>query len=97
MGGRLIRLGRSEAEAGEEEAFYLRAPLCSLSGKDLQTAVDWKMSQVSIFIVLLRPLTIFVSPQVLKIIISHSFQGGSSSLLVPHRTLGALCAFLLLR
>lgn len=85
MGGRLIRLGRSETEAGKKEAFYLRAPLCSPSGKDLQTAVDWKMSQVSIFIVLLRPLTNFVSPQVLKII--HSFQDASSSFMVLHRTL----------
>lgn len=96
MGGRLIRLGRSEAEAQEKDAFYLRAVLCSPSGKDLQTAVDWKMSQVSIFIVLLRPLTILVSPEVLKVIISYSFQGASISFMFPHRTLIPPCAFLLL-
>lgn len=90
------RDGRSIDKAGEkrgrsrgEEAFYLRAVLCSPSGKDLQTAVDWKMSQVPVFIVLLRPLTILVSPQVQKIILSHSFQGASISFMLPHHTLVA--------
>lgn len=39
----------------------------------------WKMSQVSILIALRRSLTILVSPEVLKIIISHCFPDSSLS------------------
>lgn len=47
MDGRLIRPGRSEAEAGEKEAFYLGAvPHTPPSGKDQQTAPERKMCQV---------------------------------------------------
>lgn len=49
----------------------------------------WKMSQVSILIVLRRSLTILVPPEVLKITISHSFKGASISFMLHSRTLVA--------
>lgn len=74
MCGRLIRQGRSEAEAGEKEAFYLHAGLRSVREGSTDGAGLEKCVGSYIFIVLLRPLTILVPLQVLKISISHSFR-----------------------